>query len=132
MTYPKPRPWSKGHKYRAKRVSLAGYSFASKLEASVFSLLQVMESTGAVSEIKHQHTVYLTKARIGYRADFRIFDNEKNRYTLVESKGFPTEVWQIKLKLYRVYGEFPLWIFKGSHGKPYFDEEVIPDGIKEL
>lgn len=115
------------NKYNAKRTTIDGVAFPSALEAATFCHLLMLKKCGEISEIEHYFTVRLTRAQISWKADFRVFDIKNNRYTLVEAKGCETETWRLKLRLYRVYGEYPLWIFKGSYRSLRLAEIVIPD-----
>ena len=110
-------------KYKAIRVSHAGYSFASKLEAELFDLLKLMEKAGEVSNIKVQQTVYLSRARIRYIADFSAWDNKLNEMVYFEAKGFETPEWRLKLNLYKNYGPCKLRIYRG---KRHLIEEITP------
>jgi hypothetical protein len=116
-------------KYNAKRVSHAGYSFASKLESGLFDLLKLFEASQRIKDIKVQQTIYLTEARIRYIADFSVFDLERNELVFWEAKGVETPEWRLKLKLYKVYGPAPLNIFRG-HEIPI--ELVIPKPISTI
>lgn len=115
------------HKYNAQRVEhFAGYSFASKLEASVFGLLMLMEKAGELSQIKVQPHVFLTNARIQMIPDFQVFDEKLKETVFYEAKGFETDIWRIKKKLWKVYGPGRLRIFKGTFRSPKCTEEIIP------
>jgi hypothetical protein len=69
----------KKSKYGAEKTGHAGYSFASKLEAAVFDYLKMLEAAGEVRDIQCQNTIYLTRARISYRADFKAYDIKKTQ-----------------------------------------------------
>lgn len=112
------------HKYRAKRTG----NFASKLEAAVFSQLQILERGGKIKDIQCQKQIYLSAAKIIYKPDFQVTNLETNEIEYHEAKGVETSDWKIKLKLYRVYGPAPLHIWKGSYARPYLFETVIPKG----
>jgi predicted nuclease of restriction endonuclease-like RecB superfamily len=114
-------------KFGSKRVEVSGMSFASKLEAAVFQVLKLMEKAGEVKDIKAQDTVYLSKARIIYKPDFKI-ETTAGETAWVEAKGFETPEWRIKLRLWKAYGPGPLWIFRGSHANPKLDEVVKGGG----
>ena len=116
-----PERWSK---YGAKKtkVSHAGMSFASKLEAAVYDHLKIY----GYSEIRQQPKVYLTEARILSIPDF-ICKDPNGETVWAEAKGFETPVWRIKRKLWKAgYGPGKLLVFKGSHTKPYLHEEINP------
>lgn len=125
---------SRGNPHGRTKVEHAGYSFASKLEASVFSILKLMERAGQITGIEVQPTVYLTDADIGYRPDFRAIDlstaNKGNEF-FIEAKGFPTPEWKIKKRLWEYYGPGELWIYVGSYKNPKLDEIVKPK-VKKL
>jgi hypothetical protein len=118
-----PMRRSKG-KYGAKKVERAGYSFASKLEASLFGLLRLREMAGEISELKTQASVYLTDARILYKPDFSYLENGVEQFA--ESKGFETSDWRIKRRLWGCYGPGPLHIWKGSAARLAHHETITP------
>jgi hypothetical protein len=110
------------------KVSFDGYSFASKLEGSVYQLLKLRMYAGEIKSIQPQDHIYLTKARIGYIVDFKC--TLMNGETLhVEAKGYPNETWPIKKKLWKFYGKNPLEIWGGSYLGPKLMETIIP--VKE-
>jgi len=115
-----------GHKYGAKRIDHAGFSFASKGEAALYDVLKVLEKGGELTDIKCQDVVYLTDARIMYKPDFRVLDRKNNRLEWHEFKGFETSDWRIKRRLWKYYGPGPLHIWGGSHKNPTLRETVIP------
>lgn len=110
----------------AKRVSHSGRSFASKLEAAVYDLLLLREKVGEVREIMQQPTIYITEARIGMRPDYSAIDVKTDELFYIEAKGHESDVWKIKLKLYRWYGPAKLEIYKGTYARPKLDEVVVP------
>lgn len=113
-------------KYRNKRVSHAGYSFASKLEARLFDFLKFREMEGSISDIQNQDHVYLTDARICYIPDFKFYCLITNSWAWAEAKGFETDTWKIKKKLWKYYGPGRLEIYKGSEKKLMLHEEIHP------
>lgn len=104
------------HKYGAKRVTHAGMSFASKLEAALYDHLVFLASAGELSDIRCQPHVFLTSARIEYIVDFSALDVKSGELTFYEAKGFETAVWRIKRKLWTHYGSGPLHVYKGRPG----------------
>ena len=74
------------NKYSAKRVSHAGYSFASKLEAAVFDILKLRECAGEIKDIQCQAHVKLTKAKIVYIPDFKFTDVKSGEEYYAEAK----------------------------------------------
>lgn len=114
-------------KYKSKKVSLDGHSFASKLEASVYGMLKIRELQGEIKLLQVQCHVYLTEARILYIADFKCETiNKEELY--VEAKGFETSDWRIKRRLWQHYGPAPLEIWGGTHQRPFLKETLIVKG----
>lgn len=128
MAWTKTRPWSKGHKYRAKATSIAGYSFQSKGETKLFELLKLRELAGEISDIQVQDHVYLTKARILYIPDFKFFDHGLGDFSWAEFKGYPTDVWAIKRRLWMHYGPGTLTIWKENRQGLFEFETIKPKG----
>lgn len=114
-------------KYRSKRVQHEGFSFASQLEAAVYQHLKIREKCGEIKDIQNQDHVYLTNARICYIPDFKFFDCTSNEFAWAEAKGFETDVWKIKKRLWQHYGPGRLEIYKGSAKKIKLFETVIPE-----
>ena len=126
----KPGHRGREHKFGAVRTSVDGRSFPSKLEASVFSILQIMERDCHISQLKQYDTVFLTEAKISWKLDFCCFAPMKGgpEKEWHEAKGVENSDYLIKLKLWRYYGPGKLHVWKGSHEKPYIHETVIPRG----
>ena len=120
--------WARKPKYKNKKVERAGYSFASKLEASLFDFLKLREAAGEIRDIQLQDTVYLTAARIIYKPDYKFFEIEENDFAWAESKGFETSDWRIKRRLWLSYGPGKLYIYKGTAARLVLDEILIPKG----
>lgn len=115
-----------GNKYKNIRVKHAGYSFQSKLEAAVYSILKLREKAQEIEIIQLQAKILLPPADIEYRPDFKIRDLKTDKIIYVEAKGFESPEWRLKLKLYKVVGPAPLELWKGSHNKPILTEIIIP------
>lgn len=114
------------HKYGAKKLKHAGFSFASKLEAALYDHLRLLELAGELSEIQVQDHVYLTDARICYIPDFKAFDKKLSEFVWYEAKGLELGTWKLKKKLWKHYGPGRLRIFKGSAKRLIATEEIIP------
>ena len=110
------------NKYRAKRVG----NFASKLEAAVYDLLKMREECGEITGLKCQVEIKLTKANIIYKPDFAFIENHQAAYA--EAKGFETQAWRLKKRLWEHYGPGPLYIYSGSYHRPSLVETIIPKG----
>lgn len=117
----------KSNKYRAKRVTGNGYSFASKGEAACDQLLCLMEKAGEIRIKKRQAVVYLSRARIMYVPDWMIENLKTGQDEYVEFKGFETPEWRIKRKLWMYYGPAPLTVYKGSARHIFVHEIIIPN-----
>lgn len=110
-------------KYGAARVSLAGYSFASKLEAAVFQIYKAMESAGEISDLKIQQRVYLLRdPDIYYIADFSFVRD--GVLVFAEAKGMETPEWKLKKKLWIHFVPHNLEIWRGSYSRPRLDEII--------
>jgi hypothetical protein len=116
--------WRPRGKYGAKRESYAGYSFASGLERKLFEELKLREAAGELKDIQVQASVHLTDAKILYKPDFKAYDMKLNNWVWHEAKGFETDVWKIKLRLWRYYGPGRLEIYKGSRTKIYLHDVI--------
>lgn len=131
--FPKPkkksgRPEGRtfGNKYNNRKETRYGISFASKLEASVYDELKLLESAGQISDLRCQDIVYLTAARIGYRVDFSAHNENTGERWYYEAKGYPTDVWKIKRRLWLQYGPGTLEIWGGTWIKPKVIETIYP------
>ncbi len=124
--------WGRGFpksKYGAKRTKHAGYSFASKMEASRFTELELLKRAGEISEIQVQAQVVLTEASIIYKPDFKITYPD-GHVEWEEVKGFETDAWKIKKRLWRFYGPGILKIFMGQGGRLFLAETIEGRGNK--
>lgn len=102
-----------------------GHWFDSKSEKALHTLLSLRERAGEISALSHHPgTVHLTEAKIGYRPDFSFIENGETIYA--EMKGFETEPWRIKKKLWTYYGPGRLQIWKQGSGGPILVDTVSP------
>jgi hypothetical protein len=115
------------NKYRSKRVKHLGYTFASQFECAVFNFLLLREKAQEIRDIQCQDHIYLTKARIPYIPDFKFLDLKSGEFVWAEAKGFETDPWKIKRKLWQYYGPGKLEIYKGSAKSFKLYETVIPE-----
>jgi len=128
------RKTSRAQSYGAKRVEsclplLAGRRFDSQLERSVGEWLAARQMNGEISDLRFQVQVKLTRAAVGWRIDFSYIENGRLYYH--ETKGFGSEPYKIKLRLFRVYGDAPLRISKGSAARHKIVETVYPSDWKD-
>lgn len=111
---------TKGNKYARKKVEHAGLTFDSKLERAVYDILWLRQIAGEIKNLRCQHTITLQdgtqRERIQLRVDFSYWNIEKDREEYWEAKGFSSEVWKLKLKLFRKnpVGYLEIW---GGHWK---------------
>lgn len=119
--------YKSANKYKAKSAN----GFPSKFEAAVYEYLLFRELAKEISEIKRQQTVYLTDAKIAYKVDFSYHDLKSEKTIWVEAKGFPTDVWRLKKRLWAIYGPGPLEIFTGNYKKPSLTETILPKNSLE-
>lgn len=119
------RRFGRRQKYGSQKVERDGYSFASKLEASVYSLLKLREEAGEFTQIRCQVSVYLSDARILFKPDFECI-TAGGGSVYVEAKGLETAVYRIKRRLWMAYGPGPLEVYKGSHQRPKLAEVLLP------
>lgn len=84
---------------------------------------------GEIGDIQLQTTVHLTLAKISYRPDFKYFDLQEKQSVWVEAKGYPTDLWKMKKRLWKHYGPGPLHIYvRGGRGTVKISEVIIPSG----
>lgn len=111
-----------------KRTELAGQWFDSKAESEMYLILCDWLKKGEIIAIDRQQTIKLTRANIGYRTDFVITRPDGSKEA-VEYKGWPSEVFLLKKKLYKFYGPFRLSIYKKKGKTIYLDEVIDPEII---
>ena len=97
---------SRPNKYRAKRVVVDGYNFASKAEARRYGELKLMQSAGKISGLL-VHPSFLMRVvgvnyeAITYIADFSYRDRITGELVVEDVKGFKTAVYNLKKRLMR-------------------------------
>lgn len=96
-------------KYRAKKIVIDGISFDSKREGNRYCELKLLEKAGKIKDLQLQHQFELqpsfkkngkTIRAITYVADFTYLDLEKMRIVVEDVKGFKTDVYMLKRKLF--------------------------------
>lgn len=100
-------------KYHNKKTVIDGITFDSKGEANRYLELKMLEKAGLISNLKLQPKYTLvesfkkngtTHRAITYVADFQYYDIKEKRFITEDFKGFKTEVFKIKQKLFeKVY-----------------------------
>lgn len=105
-------------KYHSKKIILDNIKFDSKKEGNRYEELKILEKAGLIKELELQKVFELqpsfkkngkTYRKITYKADFYYYDNHLKRYIVEDAKGFKTEVYKIKKKLFEyVYKDMEL------------------------
>lgn len=108
-----------------QKVSHAGYSFASKLEAALFDHLKLLEKAGEIKDIQVQPQCHLTRARILFKPDFAAWNTINQEREYFEAKGHVTAVYAIKRRLWPYYGDGPLHVFGGRYTRLSHIETIL-------
>jgi hypothetical protein len=97
------------NKYSNKKVILDNIKFDSKAEKNRYMELKILEKSGLIKELELQKEFELqpsfkkngkTYRKITYKADFYYFDNHLNRYVVEDVKGYKTDVYKLKKKMF--------------------------------
>ena len=98
-------------KYGAKRVEYDGHAFASQKERDRYIELKLMQRQGMISDLTLQPRFPLTVAGFKvctYVADFQYRDLGLDEMIVEDVKGYKTDVYTIKAKLFRALHGFPV------------------------
>jgi len=96
-------------KYYNKKVIYDGISFDSQKECKRYKVLKFREKAGEIMCLELQPKFLLqetfkangeTHRAISYKADFKYFDILENKLIVEDVKGFITDVYKIKKKLF--------------------------------
>ena len=98
------------NKYFNKKVIVDGIKFDSKKEAKRFQELMILKKAGLIKKLELQKIFELQPKytnnkgenirAIIYKADFFYYDNHLKQYIVEDTKGFKTEVYKLKKKLF--------------------------------
>ena len=98
------------NKYFNKKVIVNGIKFDSKKEAKRFQELMILKKAGLIKELELQKIFELQPKytnnkgehirAITYKADFFYYDNHLKQYIVEDTKGFKTDVYKLKKKLF--------------------------------
>ena len=100
---------NKPSKYHNKKVKIDNITFDSKLEATRYTELKLLERNGIIKDLQLQPSYELiptfkkdnkTYKKTSYKADFSYFDNELGKTIIEDTKGFKTDVYTLKKKLF--------------------------------
>lgn len=96
-------------KYRNKKVVVDGIEFDSKKEANRYKELKLLEKAGEIKDLELQKVFELipsfkkngkTYRKTTYKADFSYFDTKEGKYIVEDVKGFKTDIYKLKKKLF--------------------------------
>lgn len=96
-------------KYHSKKMIIDGITFDSKREANRYCELKLLEKAGKIKDLQLQHQFVLQPSfkkkgksirAITYVADFVYFDLERMKNVVEDVKGYKTDVYQIKKKMF--------------------------------
>lgn len=97
-------------KYGNRKITIDGITFDSKKEGRMYSELKLLERAGEITDLKLQPKYTLvpkytradgTKVRaMTYSADFSFYDNKYDRQRVIDCKGFKTQAYKLKKKLF--------------------------------
>lgn len=96
-------------KYHNKKVFYGDILFDSKKECNYFYKLKLMEKTEMIKDLKRQVPFELiptykinnrTVRKMQYIADFTYITTNDNKLHIVDTKGYRTEVYKLKKKIF--------------------------------
>lgn len=100
----------KQNKYKAQKKIIDGIKFDSIKESKRYIQLKQLEKLGIIKELELQKVFELQPKYINnkgqhiraitYKADFFYYDVKKEQYVVEDTKGFKTDVYKIKKKLF--------------------------------
>ena len=109
---------AKENKYKNKKAVYDGITFDSQKEKNHYIGLKVLERAGEIKDLELQKVFELqpsfkkngiTYRKITYKADFCYFNIKEGKYIVEDVKGFKTEVYKLKKKIFEyVYKDYEL------------------------
>ena len=96
-------------KYHNKKTIVNNIKFDSKLEAKRYTELKWLERAGEIRDLELQPCFELiptfkknnkTYRKTTYKADFKYFDTRLNKIVVEDTKGFKTDVYLLKKKMF--------------------------------
>jgi hypothetical protein len=109
------------NKMNAVATMYNGVRYASKAEAAYAAKLDQLQDAGEVLCWLGQPKFHLGVPENVYRPDFLVYSRDKS-LVAIEVKGHETAAYKRNVRLWKNYGEIPLWIVK--RGK--VDEIIEP------
>lgn len=99
----------KKSKYKNEKVVIDGITFDSKKEGNHYKELKLLERQGLIKDLRRQVKFELqpsykkngkTIRAINYIADFVYFDLIKNELIVEDTKGYRTQIYNLKKKIF--------------------------------
>lgn len=99
----------KQSKYKNKKATCDGIKFDSEKERNYYLKLKTMEKLGLIKNLELQKEYILqdkfvlngkTRRKITYKADFSYVTTEDDKLHVVDVKGFKTDIYKLKKKLF--------------------------------
>lgn len=96
-------------KYHNRKIIIDGITFDSLKEGNRYRELKLLERAGLIKDLKLQPAFLLipsfkkngkTYRKAEYIADFMYYDIEKNKTIVEDTKGFRTDIYKLKKKLF--------------------------------
>ena len=96
-------------KYKSKKTIVDDIQFDSRLEAKRYTELKLLQKSGKIKELQLQPSFELipsfkkngkTFRKSTYKADFQYIDTETGKTIVEDVKGFKTELYKLKKKLF--------------------------------
>lgn len=96
-------------KYHNRKIIVDDKKFDSLKEAKRYKELKILEKANEITELRLQVKFELqpsfkkdnkTYRKIEYIADFTYYDNKLNKYIVEDTKGYKTDVYKLKKKLF--------------------------------
>lgn len=97
------------NKYRNKKIIIDGIQFDSQKEGYRYKELRLLQRAGLIKDLELQKEYILqdkfkinnkTVRKISYIADFSYISTKDNKLHVIDVKGFKTEVYKLKKKLF--------------------------------
>lgn len=97
------------NKYHNKKVIYDGIKFDSAKEANYYLKFSLMQEAGIIKDLELQKKFILQKGytlngkryrEISYKADFCYVSTKDDKYHVIDVKGFKTDVYKLKKKLF--------------------------------
>ena len=104
-------------KYRNKKITIDKIKFDSIAEGEYYLYLKKQNL-----RFELQPKIYMTRARILYKPDFKVYEGDSFYY--VDVKGMKTPVFNLKARLWKHYGDGVLKLVK-KNGREFFIEKIL-------